>query len=328
MECVSSESFEFLFQDVSLENAKEIFPLIQKCLSISIDEIEILRSVEICSSVGLQYFSMESLEKEIFAIACPAVKKLFFNKLQVLENNVSLNEHQARTTYFQSLKTCSTILSYFCDFFLYFSDFQEVTVTNVEHLLTVSVELMYKCIYHCEVSEKVYGPNFSLATDYLTSCFKKCSELIDLFLNFVTNKLTCNLNEDEKKQIIVEILVYLSKSGIALMNLDVKTMGKVWKTYVSLLEKYLCYIKDNIDVSETIKNLTRSITSSVETILLENEDKQELIRTIKLACFNLKLIIKFCELFADSLNNCQKSLLNLLMLLSRYFTVSNCLINF
>lgn len=308
--------FEKLYKNECIANIEKTFPLIQKCIEESSNETEILRAVELSFEFGLKVFPVDELEKQIFQYAGRAAKTIFIRKLESLEK-VNQSVANPNENYYQLINSCTEIISLFITIFMQLNDFQILTMSQVESLLLYSAEISYECFCHCNKSEEVYGSSFSFITKYLTTCFKKCCEMLELLLNFLTDKLVCEFHGKREVHILGDILMHISKCAIILMNLDVKTMAKVWKTHVGLLEKYFDYVKEDFNIAGTITYLCEIISFDADSALWNSQDDQEFNRKIKLACFNLKLVIKYCEIFSGCLSNCQKSLLSLLLKLCR-----------
>lgn len=314
MKTQSSESYKTLFEVENVSDYKNVFPLVRKCIEFSSNETEVLRAIEISLNFGLKILPLSQLEEAVFQYCCPAAKKLLQNKFKTLESlseclDTTINSN---TIFYQLLNDCSFILSCFNKFFIELNEYENVNALEIDSLLLNTVNMLLICYCHCNASEKIYGKNFNLVTEYLTSCFKNCCKLQESILNIIMSKLTFEFkNEVEEKSSLIEIMVVLSKIGNNLRNLDVKMMAKVWKAFVWLAEKYCHQIKYELQIDNIINCLCENIVLSVD--IFFNQNDVELGRNIKLACFHMKLIIKFCEIFSGCLKNCEKSLFNLLI---------------
>ncbi|KAK6627613.1 hypothetical protein RUM44_010091 [Polyplax serrata] len=318
MEIHGPDKFCELLEEKWKTNIDKLFPLAQKCMACSSNEIEVLRALEITFEFGLKVLSLDAVEDGMLQYAGPAAKKIFLRQIESLENQ---NDHctleDFTSNYSQFLTVCEGILSCFNQFYGQLNEFHQVNISQVESVLLSTTEILYRFFCHCNISEQIYGSHFNSVTKHLTLCYKKSCEVLELLLDLLASRLKCNFEEAREITILCDILKSLGKFGFVLMNLDVKTMAKVWKTHVCLVEKHFHYIKESFSISEIINCLSKDISTSIKNGLLATEEDQDLVRTIKLACFNLKLVIKFCDIFRGLIGDCEESLSDLLLMLCR-----------
>lgn len=193
--------------------------------------------------------------------------------------------------------------------------------SNVEDIGDTAIEiisLLLTAFRHCRKYENTYKRTDSVVSEHITCLFQKCNDIQCQYFSFLSS-LIVDYDRDEQLKSITVILYKIFDIGVAVSNLNLKTMALVWKGFTSLLKSYSTFLKETFDVSKVIQFFCTDITEKI--VSMYDADAQFRSLNLKILCFSLKIIVKLCECFTDGL---EKSFPHIIQLIFFLYDHSTC----
>ncbi|CAH2089643.1 unnamed protein product [Euphydryas editha] len=186
-----------------------------------------------------------------------------------------------------------------------------ITCCKMRKFPTSTGNIISLVFSHCKDSECIYGSYLRDVEKQLKALFRNCHELQLTYLMALGKNFLFNLLEIEEQNILLETLDINLKIGEVVQSLDVKTMAEQWKAYTMICEKYSHFLSDKNIYNNCTKLLVSTIEDNIKTALEVTEEKV-LIRSLKVASFSLKILLRMSSIFKGSTCINYQYILNLL----------------
>lgn len=311
--------------DYIVNNFDAVYPVLRKCLTCSTDDTLIIRALKLAFGPCLDLFTIDDLEENLLKYAGPVARNVFIRTLESIENKTRNGTICLITSF---LNICQEILLLLTNVVAFtIGTVTTVKVLNVRSLLLCSTEILLECYQHFMKSEDCYGSQFIPLTKTLTTFFKKAQALQFNVLQLLS-KIEVNY-ENCEVDILNEVLTFVYKAGIIVLNLDIKTMADLWKGYICTVTKYSDYLKASHEIGIPLQSLSENFVNNLQNLISGDcTDNQKFEKMVKVLCFILKIVIKITEKFNGYIRDCQNSLINLLILLNRcaIYRCESCII--
>ncbi|KAJ0174062.1 hypothetical protein K1T71_010208 [Dendrolimus kikuchii] len=152
---------------------------------------------------------------------------------------------------------------------------------------------------HCKDSEPIYGSYLGTVEKQLKELFRMCHELQLTYLLILEKHFLFDFDEIEDHNILVQALEINLRIGEIVHKLDVKTMAEQWKAFTTICEKYTAHIINKDIIHNCTKILCEMIINNIKNVEI-NQDEKVLLRSCKVTCFTIKILIKLCTVFKTS----------------------------
>ncbi|XP_063242021.1 FIGNL1-interacting regulator of recombination and mitosis-like isoform X2 [Bacillus rossius redtenbacheri] len=278
-----------------------------------------LRCLQAALLTSLPCVALAEADRSLLRHAVPAARQLFLQAINditvILQGDVDI---MVGDTLVRHIKVCQDVLDCLSSTTEYV-----VSLCSVDCILVQSVPgnvslVLTQAFKHCRQSESLYGAMFEDMHEMLTMLFQKCSRLQSHFLTAMTSVIKFNCFFEDELVLLTEVLESMSEVGDLAAALDIKAMVDVWKGYTQLAEAYCEHLKPRLDVAKAIASLSQQVVTNLEaTVCLDASEGKLMTRNIKVISFQLKVIIKLCEQYADYLGDCHEHLVVLLVSLYR-----------
>ncbi|XP_066906715.1 FIGNL1-interacting regulator of recombination and mitosis isoform X2 [Halyomorpha halys] len=271
----------------------------------------------------LKHYPSNSLEDSILHPILSFFHKIFGSNIASIVNLLKINckeeKNDVLTKLNQLLQVSIHVIDGYSGLIDYLSNLGILKLSYVKSVLTTLPSVLFLAFNHCNESEKLYGIYFLSNTVNLTSLFRKSYEISNIFYKWIDDCIHFDFERDDDTNVLIKALETLYSVGEIVVRLDIKTMVEQWKSLVKLTSKYACFLKFRLDISVPIKFLCSSLQNTIATLMVEEKEKNAKLklRDVKLANFQLKVIVKLCEMYKGYLNGSEDSLLHLLLLLNR-----------
>ncbi|XP_050352405.1 uncharacterized protein C1orf112 homolog [Nymphalis io] len=175
-----------------------------------------------------------------------------------------------------------------------------ITCCTMKTFPTSTGNIISLIFSHCKDSECIYGSYLHNVEKKLKDLFRSCHELQLTYLMALERNFLFDLSEQEEQEILIETLSINLKIGEIVQALDVKTMAEQWKAYVMICEKYSNFLLDKNIYNNCAKLLATTIDNNIKTALEVTEDKI-VMRSLKVANFSLKILLKISSIFKGAM---------------------------
>ncbi|KAL0280139.1 UNVERIFIED_CONTAM: hypothetical protein PYX00_001521 [Menopon gallinae] len=300
--------------DYIVSNFDTVYPVLRECLTYSTDYTSIGRALKLTFGPCLDLFTIDELEENLFKYACPGARNTFTRTLESIGSTLRNGENCIITNF---LQICQEILLQLTNVIGYITKtVPTIKLLSVKSLLLCSTEILYECYQHFIKSEECYGLQFSSMTESLTAFFKK-AQVLQFNILQLLSRIEVNYEQYEI-DILNEVLTYIYKSGMIVLNLDIKAMADLWKGYICALTKYSEHLKTCHEIDIPLQCLLTNFINNLQNLISGDcIDSQKFEKMVKILCFILKIVIKITEKFNGCIRECQSSLINLLIILNR-----------
>ncbi|KAI8419991.1 hypothetical protein MSG28_008594 [Choristoneura fumiferana] len=150
---------------------------------------------------------------------------------------------------------------------------------------------------HCRDSETLYGKHLRHVERQLKKLFKTCHELQLTYLMVMERHFIFDLNEDEEQDVLIKALDINLAIGEIVQSLDVKTMAEQWKAYTMICENHSRFLSDKMIFQDCSKVLCNMTVKNISTAVEANEEDKIVLRSLKVASFTIKILLKLCGIF-------------------------------
>ncbi|CAH2269435.1 jg483 [Pararge aegeria aegeria] len=191
-----------------------------------------------------------------------------------------------------------------------------ITCSTVKNFGTCTGNIILSVFTHCKDSECIYGDSLCTVGKQLKDLFRNCHDLQLIYLMTLEKHMVFDLNEKEDHDILLKTLDLNLKIGDVVQSLDVKTMAEQWKAYTMICEKYSNFLLDENIFNTTSRLLASTTENNIRTALEVNEEDKIVIRSLKVANFSLKILLRLCSIFKRSINSDYEDITKLLLHMS------------
>ncbi|XP_023948086.2 uncharacterized protein C1orf112 homolog [Bicyclus anynana] len=210
------------------------------------------------------------------------------------------------------IENAASILQILSNFIKSVMESVSITVKTVNNFSTYTGNIILSVFTHCKDSECIYGGILNAVQKQLKDLFKNCHELQMIYLMALEKQYLFDLSEKEHQDILLKTLEINLKISDVVQSLDVKTMAEQWKAYTIICEKYSSFLLEKHIFNLTSKLLVSTIENNLNTALEAKEDKTVL-RSLKVANFSFKILLRICNTFKGSDKNNYEDVLKLLL---------------
>ncbi|CAH2042486.1 unnamed protein product, partial [Iphiclides podalirius] len=164
---------------------------------------------------------------------------------------------------------------------------------------------------HCKDSESTYGIHLNNVEKQLKELFRSCHELQLVYLMTLEKHFVFDIIKNEDQSILLEALNINLRIGEIVQALDVKTMAEQWKANIAICEKYSsCFIDKDI-YNNCSELLAAMIEANIKTALENDKQEKIVLRSLKVASFTIKILLKVSNLFKHGSKNNYECLLHM-----------------
>ncbi|CAH0713256.1 unnamed protein product, partial [Brenthis ino] len=188
-----------------------------------------------------------------------------------------------------------------------------VTCCTVNTFPTYTGNIISLVFSHCKDSECIYGNNLTLVEKQLKELFRSCHELQLTYLMTLQKHFLFDLTVKNDQDVLLETLDINLKIGEIVQALDVKTMAEQWKAYTMICEKYSTFLLDRNIYNDCTKLLSSAIDNNINTALQAIEEDKIVVRSLKVASFSLKILLRISTIFQEATSNDYESIIQLLI---------------
>ncbi|XP_063540889.1 FIGNL1-interacting regulator of recombination and mitosis-like [Cydia strobilella] len=171
---------------------------------------------------------------------------------------------------------------------------------------------------HCKDSETLYGKHLKHVEKQLKDLFRTCHELQLTYLMVMEKHFVFDLTEKEEQDILLKALDINLAIGEIVQTLDVKTMAEQWKAYTAICEKYSNFLSDKIIFQDCTKILCAMTINNITTALQPNLEDKIVLRSLKIASFTIKIILKLCGIFKSAPGRNYTSIMELFVFIYKH----------
>ncbi|XP_063385877.1 FIGNL1-interacting regulator of recombination and mitosis-like isoform X1 [Cydia fagiglandana] len=171
---------------------------------------------------------------------------------------------------------------------------------------------------HCKDSETLYGKHLKHVEKQLKDLFRTCHELQLTYLMVMEKHFIFDLTEKEEQDILMKALDINLAIGEIVQTLDVKTMAEQWKAYTAICEKYSNFLSDKVIFQDCTKILCAMTMNNITTALQPNLEDKIVLRSLKIASFTIKIILKLCGIFKSASGRNYTSIMELFVFIYKH----------
>ncbi|XP_072942905.1 FIGNL1-interacting regulator of recombination and mitosis-like [Epargyreus clarus] len=178
---------------------------------------------------------------------------------------------------------------------------------------TITGNIIQMVFMHCKDSECIYGSHLKLVETQLKVLFRTCHELQMTYLMTLEKNFVFNLTEQEEQEILIEALNINMKIGVIVQALDVKSLAEQWKAFTLICEKYLEFLLEKNYYIEITQSFGSIIKDNIRTALELEEDNKNVLRSLRVANFTIKILSRLSNVFRNAPTNNYNHIIELLV---------------
>ncbi|XP_059151451.1 FIGNL1-interacting regulator of recombination and mitosis-like [Physella acuta] len=200
---------------------------------------------------------------------------------------------------------------------------KSIAMSYVQSLPECAVQVLKQTYTHCKNSNELYGDMMTLLAGQLSTLFKEAHTLQMSLLNLLDKMVITGPLLEDHVQILCSVCTGLYEVCTIVTSLDVKLVISLWKGISRICSQHLTLLRDRLDVSPLINFLCEEIHQGYlylfqicpDSGMLT--DEKDLSKLVKILGFQMKVLVALLRDFADYLDGCETSVVNLLLLFHR-----------
>ncbi|XP_045537584.1 uncharacterized protein LOC123721793 [Papilio machaon] len=168
---------------------------------------------------------------------------------------------------------------------------------------TTTGQIILNVFTHCKDSEYLYGKFLKVVETELKDLFRTCHELQHTYLMILEKHFIFDMMEVEQQYILLKALDINLKISEIVQTLDVKTMAEQLKAYTGICNKYSDSLIDKEIYNQCTEFLCGLIVANLKTALEVDQEEKIILRSLKIASFIIKILLKVSDIFKHGARN-------------------------
>ncbi|XP_067014370.2 FIGNL1-interacting regulator of recombination and mitosis [Anabrus simplex] len=305
------------------DNLNDVLPVLISSLGHEDQKAVSLQAAQALLASCLPHLSLKTVEKQLLQHVLPVTENLFMEALEgidvIVQDTEGMSEDDVELAVTSLIQVCLELLSHLDLTLLFIETHGKVEATDVPTIPRVILSTLIKSFSQCKNSGRVCGNMFHIVGEAFSTLYCKSRELQTHFLVVLKDNLLFNCSYEQDICLLIEVLQLGSCIGEQVAGLGLQILASTWKGYMLLVEQYAEEIKTRLDVATPLKFLASEIVKHlINVVELGHEDSQLAVKVLKVAAFELKIIMKICQCYPGYLGVCLDELLQLLVMLNRY----------
>ncbi|CAG9795773.1 unnamed protein product [Diatraea saccharalis] len=233
---------------------------------------------------------------------------------QALKLLVEISEsHSSTQKLLHYIEDAVNILNLLCSFIKRIIENFAMSCSTMKTFPTTTGQIIMDIFIHCRNSETIYSIHLTSIQQELKDLFRSCHELQLTYLMVLEKHFIFDLTQKEELDILVKALNINLHIGEVVQTLDVKTLAEQWKAYTMICEKYASHLVDTNICCECIKLLCSMVLNNMNTSLEVEQEEKLIVRSMKVAYFTIKILMRICNIFEQSSTKQYKCIVDMLI---------------
>ncbi|CAG5115540.1 unnamed protein product, partial [Candidula unifasciata] len=209
-----------------------------------------------------------------------------------------------------------------------------VELSWVQSLPFCAVHVLKEAYAHCKDSTSLYGDLLHHVGSLLAELFKRTHSLQVSLVKLLEKLSITGAQLEDHVHVLCSVCSGLFEICGIVTCLDVKLVIGLWKAIIKLCSQHIRLLRDRFDACPLINSLCEEIRQGyqylfelslgADALSLSQGDDKTFSKSCKILAFQMKVLVALLRDFTDYLGNCEKNVLDLLLVLHRYLPPSLC----